>query len=351
MFEEKYNNLTGAEKENFKRITSLLLNRTFMVNRFYDKNQGTFRSNSDYRFIDRNIDLFREYLEIAGYRLLKDSNYEVIYIENEYEYNKKRLDKNTTIFLYGLRLKFDEDTLTELAESIKKYGVIQPIVVKKVEDHYQIIAGERRWRAAKQAGLKDIPVIIKDYDEQQIAEIALIENLQREDLNPIEEAKAYQSLIEKYQLKQEEIAEKVFKSRSVITNALRLLKLDEEVQLMLMEGKITNGHAKAVLGLEDKEEQRAVAQKVVEEQLSVRDTEKYIKSLLDKKNEPAVTKPVLKNQTLYETLESRMKSRMGTKVQIKRKSDDKGKIEIDYYSNDDLERIIELMGITKDTIE
>ena len=225
------------------------------------------------------------------------------------------------------RLKFDEDTLTELAESIKKYGVIQPIVVKKVEDHYQIIAGERRWRAAKQAGLKDIPVIIKDYDEQQIAEIALIENLQREDLNPIEEAKAYQSLIEKYQLKQEEIAEKVFKSRSVITNALRLLKL------------------------EDKEEQRAVAQKVVEEQLSVRDTEKYIKSLLDKKNEPAVTKPVLKNQTLYETLESRMKSRMGTKVQIKRKSDDKGKIEIDYYSNDDLERIIELMGITKDTIE
>lgn len=109
MFEEKYNNLTGAEKENFKRITSLLLNRTFMVNRFYDKNQGTFRSNSDYRFIDRNIDLFRKYLEIAGYRLLKDSNYEVIYIENEYEYNKKRLDKNTTIFLYGLRLKFDED--------------------------------------------------------------------------------------------------------------------------------------------------------------------------------------------------------------------------------------------------
>ena len=246
------------------------------------------------------------------------------------------------------RQKFDEDALTELAESIKKYGVIQPIVVKKIEDHYQIIAGERRWRAAKQAGLKDIPVIIKDYDEQQIAEIALIENLQREDLNPIEEAKAYQSLIEKYQLKQEEIAEKVFKSRSVITNALRLLKLDEEVQLMLMEGQITNGHAKAILGLEDK---RAVAQKVVEEQLSVRDTEKYIKSLLDKKNEPAAAKPVLKNQTLYETLESRMKSRMGTKVQIKRKSDDKGKIEIDYYSNDDLERIIELMGITEDTIE
>ena len=351
MFEEKYNNLTGAEKENFKRITSLLLNRTFMVNRFYDKNQGTFRSNSDYRFIDRNIDLFREYLEIAGYRLLKDSNYEVIYIENEYEYNKKRLDKNTTIFLYGLRLKFDEDTLTELAESIKKYGVIPPIVVKKIEDHYQIIAGERRWRAAKQAGLKDIPVIIKDYDEQQIAEIALIENLQREDLNPIEEAKAYQSLIEKYQLKQEEIAEKVFKSRSVITNALRLLKLDEEVQLMLMEGKITNGHAKAILGLEDKEEQRAVAQKVVEEQLSVRDTEKYIKSLLDKKNEPAVTKPVLKNQTLYETLESRMKSRMGTKVKIKLIIFDKGYFVIDYFSNDDLERIIELMGITKDTIE
>ncbi len=249
------------------------------------------------------------------------------------------------------RKKFDEDALTELAESIKKYGIIQPIVVKKVDDHYQIIAGERRWRAAKQAGLKDIPVIIKDYDEQQIAEIALIENLQREDLNPIEEAKAYQSLIEKYQLKQEEIAEKVFKSRSVITNALRLLKLDDEVQLMLMDGQITNGHAKAILGLENKEQQRVVARKVVDEQLSVRDTEKYIKNLLDKKNETAATKTVLQNQTLYETLESRMKSRMGTKVQIKRKSEDKGKIEIDYYSNEDLERIIEMMGITEDTID
>lgn len=249
------------------------------------------------------------------------------------------------------RKKFDEDALTELAESIKKYGIIQPIVVKKVDDHYQIIAGERRWRAAKQAGLKDIPVIIKDYDEQQIAEIALIENLQREDLNPIEEAKAYQSLIEKYQLKQEEIAEKVFKSRSVITNALRLLKLDDDVQLMLMDGQITNGHAKAILGLENKEQQRVVARKVVDEQLSVRDTEKYIKNLLDKKNETAATKTVLQNQTLYETLESRMKSRMGTKVQIKRKSEDKGKIEIDYYSNEDLERIIEMMGITEDTID
>ena len=249
------------------------------------------------------------------------------------------------------RKNFDENALTELAESIKKYGVIQPIVVKKVGDHYQIIAGERRWRAAKQAGLKDIPVIVKDYDEQQIAEIALIENLQREDLNPIEEARAYQARIEKYQLKQEEIAEKVFKSRSVITNALRLLKLNEAVQDMLMEGKITNGHAKAILGLDDKDQQLEVAQKVVDEQLSVRDTEKYIKNLQDKKNEVAVAKPVLQNKTLYETLESRMKSRMGTKVQIKRKSEDKGKIEIDYYSNEDLERIMELMGINEDTIE
>lgn len=249
------------------------------------------------------------------------------------------------------RMNFDEDSLTELSESIKKYGVIQPIVVKKIEDHYQIIAGERRWRAAKQAGLKDIPVIIKDYDEQQIAEIALIENLQREDLNPIEEAKAYQSLIEKYHLKQEEIAEKVFKSRSVITNALRLLKLDEKVQTMLMEGLITNGHAKAILALEEKEQQITVAQKIVDEQLSVRETEKYIKNLLDKKNEAAAEKPALKNQTLYESLENRMKNRMGTKVQIKRKSENKGKIEIDYYSNEDLERIIELMGINDDAAD
>ena len=249
------------------------------------------------------------------------------------------------------RMNFDEDSLTELSESIKKYGVIQPIVVKKIEDHYQIIAGERRWRAAKQAGLKDIPVIIKDYDEQQIAEIALIENLQREDLNPIEEAQAYQSLIEKYHLKQEEIAEKVFKSRSVITNALRLLKLDEKVQTMLMEGLITNGHAKAILALEEKEQQITVAQKIVDEQLSVRETEKYIKNLLDKKNEAAAEKPALKNQTLYESLENRMKNRMGTKVQIKRKSENKGKIEIDYYSNEDLERIIELMGTNDDAAD
>ena len=184
------------------------------------------------------------------------------------------------------RRVFDEEKIKILSESIKNYGVLQPIVLKPDDKgKYMIIAGERRYRASKLARKSDIPAVIKDIPMKDIMEIALIENLQREELNPIEEAKAYQSLIEKYQLKQEEIAEKVFKSRSVITNALRLLKLDEEVQLMLMEGQITNGHAKAILGLEDKEEQRAVAQKVVEEQLSVRDTEKYIKSLLDKKNE------------------------------------------------------------------
>lgn len=249
------------------------------------------------------------------------------------------------------RMSFDEDSLTELAESIKKYGVIQPIIVKKVEDHYQIIAGERRWRAAKQAGLKEIPVIVKDYDEQQTAEIALIENLQREDLNPIEEARAYQSLIGKYHLKQEEIAEKVFKSRSVITNALRLLKLDEQVQKMVMDGSVSNGHAKVILGLEDKTQQLAVAQKIADEQLSVRETEKYIKKLSEKKDDSTEKKTMLKNQSLYEDLESKMKTRMGTKVQIKRKSENKGKIEIEYYSNEDLERIIELMGINNDTQE
>lgn len=245
------------------------------------------------------------------------------------------------------RENFDEDSLTELAESIKKYGVIQPIIVKRVEDHYQIIAGERRWRAAKQAGLREIPVVIKDYDEQQIAEIALIENLQREDLNPIEEAKAYQSLIDKYHLKQEEIAEKVFKSRSVITNALRLLKLDEKVQTMLMEGLITNGHAKAILGLEDREQQILVAQKIIDEQLSVRETEKYIKKLQENKNETAAAKPAFKNTALYENIENKMKARMGTRVQIKRKEENKGKIEIEYYSGEDLERIIDIMGINE----
>lgn len=249
------------------------------------------------------------------------------------------------------RTNFDEDSLTELAESIKKYGVIQPIIVKKVGDHYQIIAGERRWRAAKQAGLKEIPVVVKDYEEQEIAEIALIENLQREDLNPIEEALAYQALIEKYNLKQEEIAEKVFKSRSVITNALRLLRLDKKVQTMLVEGLITTGHAKVILGIEDQELQISVAEKIVDEQLSVRETEKLVKTLLSPAEDKKKDKITLQNANLYKEIENKMKTRVGTKVSIKRKEENTGKIEIEYYNSADLERIMEIMGVNEGVVE
>ena len=244
------------------------------------------------------------------------------------------------------RAYFDEDSLSELAESIKKYGVIQPIIVRKQDDHYEIVAGERRWRAAKLAGLKEIPAIIKDYGEQEMAEISLIENLQREDLNPIEEARAYQTLIKKYHLKQDEIAERVSKGRTVITNALRLLKLDQKVQEMLIEGLLTTGHAKVLLGLDAKEQQVEVAERIVDDQLSVRETERLIKSMLNKKE--IHQQKELPNQSLYQQIEEKMKQKIGTMVKIKRKADQKGKIEIDYYSADDLERIIELLGIAEE---
>jgi len=243
------------------------------------------------------------------------------------------------------RKVFDEDSLAELAESIKKYGVIQPIVVRKVDDHYEIVAGERRWRAAKIAGLKEIPVIVKEYTEQEMAEISLIENLQREDLNPIEEARAYQTLITTYNLKQEEIAECVSKSRTVITNALRLLKLGERIQTMLIEGLISTGHAKVLLSLEDKNQQFEIAEKIIDEQLSVRETEKLVRNILNPKEEKKQVE--LPNQSLYQAIEEKMKSRVGTMVKIKRKGDNKGKIEIDYYNADDLERIIDILGINQ----
>lgn len=195
------------------------------------------------------------------------------------------------------------------------------------------------------AGLKEIPVIIKDYTEQQMAEVSLIENLQREDLNPIEEARAYQLLIQKYNLKQEEIAEQVSKSRTAITNALRLLKLSEKTQSMLAEGLISTGHAKVLLAIEDNDIQTELAEKIIDEQLSVRETEKAVKSILNK--EEKASKPKLGNESLYQTIEEKMKRKIGTKVKIKRKGENKGKIEIDYYSADDLEKIIELLGINE----
>jgi ParB family chromosome partitioning protein len=238
------------------------------------------------------------------------------------------------------RKAFDEDALIELSESIKQYGVLQPLLVQKKDGYYEIIAGERRWRAAKLAGVKEVPVIIKDYSTQEVMEIALIENIQREDLNPIEEAQAYQRLIRDYRLKQDEVAEKVSKSRAAITNSLRLLKLDQRVQDMVMEGKLSNGHARTIIGIEDGDKQYMIAQKIFDEKLSVRETEKLMKQL-DKPEKAQKEKPM--NDFVYRDLEDKIKKIMGTKVVIKNKNNNKGKIEIDYYSQEELERIYEMI--------
>lgn len=236
------------------------------------------------------------------------------------------------------RKKFDEDSLQELADSIKQFGMLQPILVQDKKDHYEVIAGERRWRAAKLAGLKEIPVIIRDYSEQEIAEISLIENIQREDLNPIEEAQAYKRLLTEFQLKQDEVAEKVSKSRSAVTNAIRLLKLSEEVQRMLVEEMITTGHARALLAIEDQEEQERLAQKIFDEKLSVRDVEKMVKAYQNPPQEKKKEDSAL--QTIYLDIEERLKQRFSTKVTVKPKGEGAGKIEIEFYNHDDLERLL-----------
>lgn len=245
------------------------------------------------------------------------------------------------------RKDFNEEALNELAESMKQYGVLQPLLVQKKENFYEIIAGERRWRAAKIAGLKEVPVVIREYSKQQSMEIALIENVQREDLNAIEEAKAYQRLIQEFGLKQEEIAARVGKNRVTITNSMRLLKLDERVQAMLMQDQISGGHAKALLGTEDMEVQYQLAQKIVAERLSVRETERLIKALA-KPKAPKEKKAEDESLTLiFRELEERMKSAMGTKVSINRKDKNKGRVEIEYYSEPELERIVELIESIK----
>jgi ParB family chromosome partitioning protein len=241
------------------------------------------------------------------------------------------------------RRNFDEDTLQELADSIKQYGIIQPLILQKKDNYYVIVAGERRWRAAKVAGLKKIPAIIKDYSPQEIMEIALIENLQREDLNPIEEAIAFQNLIKEFNLKQDEVAERVSKSRVAVTNSMRLLKLDRRVQQMLIDDMISSGHARTLLAIEDPELQYQAAMKVFDEKLSVRETEKLIKNTLSEreeiKKETAVTK---EDSFIYRDLEEKIKNIIGAKVCIKKKANNNGRIEIEYYSTEELERIIEM---------
>lgn len=246
------------------------------------------------------------------------------------------------------RKNFNEDALQELADSIKIHGIIEPIIVKKGEKgFYQIVAGERRWRASKIAGMKEIPVVVKEYSDQEIVEIALIENLQREDLNPIEEAEAYQSLIGEYNLKQDEVAEKVSKSRVAITNSLRLLKLNQRVRGMLIEEKIKSGHARALLAIEDEDLQYETAVKIFDEKLSVRETEKLVKKILNGENKKESNKVVEDEQLkiVYAGYEEHLKSIIGTKVNINRNKDGKkGKIEIEYYSPEEFERIYDLIS-------
>lgn len=239
------------------------------------------------------------------------------------------------------RKEFDEDSLMELSESIKQFGIIQPLIVHKKKDYYEIIAGERRWRAAKMAGIKEVPVIVKEYTDQEIVEISLIENIQRENLNPIEEAMAYKRLLDEFQLKQDEVAERVSKSRTAVTNSMRLLKLSKSVQQMIIDDMISTGHARALLAIDDEEQQYIIANKIFDEKLSVRETEKLVKLLKTQKKEEK--KPKIEHEFVYKEIEEQMKSIMGTKVNINQKSNGKGKIEIEYYSKEELERIYDLI--------
>ena len=242
------------------------------------------------------------------------------------------------------RKNFDEDSLLELSDSIRQFGVLQPLIVQDKEGYYEIIAGERRWRAAKMAKLKEIPVIIKNFSEQEIVEISLIENIQREDLNPIEEALAYKRLLEDFHLKQDEVAERVSKSRTAVTNSMRLLKLSDKVQQMVIDDMLTTGHARALLGIDDPDRQYSMAQEIFDKKLSVRETEKLVKKIQTEKNVSPEAKVVSEPQmdAVYQDLEEKMKTILGTKVSIHRKDSKKGKIEIEYYSPEELDRIMEL---------
>ena len=244
------------------------------------------------------------------------------------------------------RKNFDEDALLELAESIKQFGLLQPILVQERDGYYEIIAGERRWRAAKIAGLKEVPVIIKNLTDQEIVEISLIENIQREDLNPIEEALAYKRLLEEFQLKQDEVAERVSKSRTAVTNSMRLLKLCDGVQQMIIDDMLSTGHARALIPIEDQELQLQLAQRIFDEKLSVREVEKLVKSLLKPEHEkPKKETPPQNIQYIYQDIENKLKEKFSRKVEIISKGKNgSGKIEIEFYSNDDLDRLIETLS-------
>ena len=237
------------------------------------------------------------------------------------------------------RKNFDEDSLQELADSLKQFGMLQPILVQNRGDYYEIIAGERRWRAAKIAGLKEVPVIVRKLTDQEIVEISLIENIQREDLNPIEEAQAYKRLLTEFHLKQDEVAERVSKSRTAVTNSMRLLKLCDEVQKMVVDDMISTGHARALISIEDPEEQYLIAQKIFDEKLSVREVEKLVKDLHKPPKPPKEENKTL--QAIYQEISERLKQSLSTKVSVSAKQNGAGKIEIEFYNHEDLERLLE----------
>ena len=270
---------------------------------------------------DKSAEAKKEAEEKAGVQMMKI---------NEVEPNRDQPRKN-----------FDEDALLELSDSIKQFGVLQPLLVRKRKDYYEIIAGERRWRAAKLAGVKEVPVIVKEYTDQEILEIGLIENIQRENLNPIEEAIAFKRLLEEFNLKQDEVAERVSKSRTAVTNSMRLLKLSDKVQQMIIDDMISTGHARALLAIDDPELQYTLANKIFDEKLSVRETEKLVKEIKNPKKPKE--KKVMENAFIYQDLEEKMKGVFGTKVSIASKGKGKGKIEIDYYSDDELEHLFDMM--------
>ena len=287
------------------------------------------------RGLGKGLDALIPNVDIKGKNVIKDTDEkkepDTIVKITKIEPNREQPRKN-----------FDEDSLLELAESIKQFGLLQPILVQDRKTYYEIIAGERRWRAAKMAGLKEVPVIIKDLTDQEIVEISLIENIQREDLNPIEEALAYKRLLTEFNLKQDEVAERVSKSRAAVTNSIRLLKLDDRVQQMVIDDMISTGHARALLAVDDHEEQYMLAQKIFDEKLNVRDVEKLVKNL----HKPE--KPKKENDrtmdAIYQDIENKLKQKLSTKVIVTSKGEGAGKIEIEFYNHDDLDRLLDMIG-------
>ena len=284
--------------------------------------------------IPENKEVKKETVKSEIGSVSEDNSLETIVKITKVEPNRKQPRKN-----------FNEDSLQELADSIKQFGLLQPILVQDRQDHYEIVAGERRWRAAKLAGLKEVPVIIRDYTEQEIAEISLIENIQREDLNPIEEAQAFKRLLEEFQLKQDEVAERVSKSRTAVTNSIRLLKLSDEVQQMVIDDMISTGHARALLAVDDHQQQYTLAQKIFDEKLSVREVEKLVKNLSKPPKEKDKNEEEDKSlMIVYQDVEEKLKKRLGTKVTISPKGNGAGKIDVEFYNHDDLERLLEIFG-------